>query len=83
MKQIKKVVLKEATRLSQEEMKHVFGGSSVGASSCSTTCGYQPNVQIYNCMGTCIAFEGQRVVCSGPTKVLIKNCDGTSSVFTK
>lgn len=27
MKQIKKVVLKEATKLSQEEIKHVFGGS--------------------------------------------------------
>ena len=29
MKQIKKVVLEEATRLSQEEMKQVFGGSGL------------------------------------------------------
>ena len=33
MKQIKKVVLKEATRLSQEEMKHVFGGSGLESES--------------------------------------------------
>ena len=29
MKKIKRVVLKEATRLSQEEMKQVFGGSGL------------------------------------------------------
>ena len=29
MKTIKRVVLKEATKLSQEEMKHVFGGSGL------------------------------------------------------
>ncbi len=36
MKTIKRVVLKEATKLSQEEMKHVFGGSGLesGAGGC-------------------------------------------------
>ncbi|QFQ13307.1 rSAM-modified peptide [Pseudoprevotella muciniphila] len=40
MKQIKKVVLKEATRLSQEEMKQVFGGSGTDDDNqiCGTTC---------------------------------------------
>ena len=40
MKQIKKVVLKEATRLSQEEMKLVFGGSSTteDGSGCYLRC---------------------------------------------
>ena len=33
MKQIKKVVLKEATKLSQEEMKQVFGGSGLESES--------------------------------------------------
>ena len=41
MKQIKKVVLKEAIKLSQEEMKYVFGGSSAEQtiSGCYLKCG--------------------------------------------
>lgn len=39
MKQIKKVVLKEATKLSQEEMKFVFGGSATtGSGYCAASC---------------------------------------------
>ena len=41
MKQIKKVVLKEATKLSQEEMKFVFGGSG----SSTDTSGVSPKVK--------------------------------------
>ena len=38
MKTIKKVSLKEAKQLTDEEMKHVFGGSSVTGSGCFLTC---------------------------------------------
>lgn len=48
MKSIKRVVLKEATNLSTEEMKLVFGGSSAGSgssmTSCSADCGSQRSV---------------------------------------
>ena len=37
MKQIKKVVLKEAIKLSQEEMKQVFGGSGIETESGAIT----------------------------------------------
>lgn len=33
MKQIKKIALKKAKILSEEEMKHLFGGSSTGSGS--------------------------------------------------
>lgn len=85
MKQIKPVVLKEATSLSPEEMKLVFGGSSAGSgvtsglTSCATTCGSQRGVSIVDCKGSCSAFDGYAVVCSGPNHVLKKYCNGTSS----
>lgn len=81
MKTIKRVALKEATQLSQEEMKLVFGGSGgSGMTSCATDCGSQPSRSISNCIGTCTAEQGSHVTCSGPSQVLIKYCDGTSSL---
>ena len=84
MKTIKRVVLKTATKLSQEEMKYVFGGSGSGneKSNCTSDCGTQPSISITNCIGTCTATDGSSVQCSGDTTVLTKNCDGTSSVLT-
>ena len=83
MKTIKKVTLKTAAKLSQEEMKYVFGGSGSGKgmSNCTSDCGTQPSISITNCIGTCIAYDGSSVICSGVTTVLTKNCDGTSSVL--
>lgn len=81
MKTIKKVALKEAIQLSQEEMKLVFGGSGgSGIISCTVDCGSQPSRSISNCIGTCTAQSGS-VVCSGPTHVLTKYCNGTSSLM--
>lgn len=81
MKAIKKVALKEATQLSQEEMKLIFGGSGGGSmTSCTVDCGSQPSRSITNCQGTCTAQSGG-VVCSGSTRVLTKKCDGTSSLM--
>ena len=80
MKQIKKVVLKEATKLSQEEMKFVFGGSGSGMTKCDASCsGDREPVVIKDCIGTCIGKPGTGVTCSGPTKLFTKFCDGTSS----
>ena len=60
MKSIKRVVLKEATNLSTEEMKLVFGGSSAGSgssmTSCSADCGSQRSVSFKDCIGTCTAY---------------------------
>jgi hypothetical protein len=83
MKSIKPIVLKEAKFLSNEEMKHIFGGSSADSgdmSSCSADCGSQPSVSITDCIGTCTGNPGSSVTCSGATRVLTKNCDGTSSI---
>lgn len=78
MKQIKKVVLKEATKLSQEEMKHVFGGSgSMGSGSCAASCrDKDDNIllsgQVDNCeSGTVRAFCSRvkgthHSICVGP-----------------
>ena len=46
MKQIKKVVLKEAIKLSQEEMKQVFGGSGI-----ETESGAIPKPKVEACRG--------------------------------
>ena len=70
MKQIKKVVLKEATKLSQEEMKNVFGGSGStggGGGLCSTSCRTKESI----------------ILKSGPTKnckvkTIRKFCSGTA-----
>ncbi|QFQ13305.1 rSAM-modified peptide [Pseudoprevotella muciniphila] len=85
MKTIKKVTFKTATKLSQEEMKYVFGGSGSGngVSNCTSDCGTQQSVYITNCYGTCIASDGNFVRCSGVTSVLTKYCDGTSSLLKK
>lgn len=83
MKPIKRVVLKDAKLLSTDEMKHLFGGSGTQMTNCTTDCGSQPSRSIVNCIGTCTAHPGSSVVCSGPTKILIKYCNGTSSVFVK
>lgn len=84
MKSIKRVVLKEATNLSTEEMKLVFGGSSAGSgsgmTSCSADCGTQSSVSFVDCKGTCTAYDGSAVVCSGPRHIMTKYCNGTSSV---
>ncbi len=78
MKQIKKVVLKEATKLSQEEMKHVFGGSgSMGSGYCAASCrDKDDNIllsgQVDNCeSGTVRAFCSRVIgthhsICVGP-----------------
>lgn len=81
MKSIKPIALKGAKILSNEEMKHLFGGSSSdsGMTSCTADCGFQRSVSITNCIGTCIARNGTGVTCDGPTKLLTKFCDGTSS----
>ncbi|QFQ13304.1 rSAM-modified peptide [Pseudoprevotella muciniphila] len=80
MKQIKKVLLKEATRLSLEEMKFVFGGSGSEMTRCDTSCeGNRKPVEIIDCHGTCIAKPGSGVTCSGATKIMTKFCNGTSS----
>lgn len=83
MKSIKRVVLKETTNLSTEEMKLVFGGSSAGSgssmTSCSADCGSQRSVSFKDCIGTCTAYDGSAVVCSGPRHIWTKYCNGTSS----
>lgn len=80
MKMIKPIALKEATPLSNEEMKDLFGGSGSSGSgsmtSCSTDCGSQPSRSITNCIGTCTAVSGSYVKCKGATKYLTKYCDG-------
>ncbi len=83
MKTIKRVVLKEATNLTTEEMKLVFGGSSASSgssmTSCSADCGSQASISMVDCKGTCTAYDGSAVVCSGPRHILTKYCNGTSS----
>lgn len=76
MKNIHRIVLKDAKILSLDEMKHLFGGSGASMTSCSTDCGSQPSKTITDCIGTCTAISGESVICSGATKVLIKNCNG-------
>lgn len=78
MKQIKKVVLKEATKLSQEEMKFVFGGSATtGSGYCAASCrDKDDNIlhsgQVDNCeSGTVRAFCSKvkgthHSICVGP-----------------
>lgn len=81
MKSIKPIALKKASILTNEEMKHLFGGSATETSmtSCSADCGSQPSRSITNCKGECIAKDGSGVTCSGPTNILTKFCDGSSS----
>lgn len=84
MKSIKRVVLKEATNLSTEEMKLVFGGSSAGSgsgmTSCSADCGSQHSISMTDCKGSCTAHDGSSVTCSGPNHAITKYCNGTSSI---
>lgn len=81
MKSIKPIALKEAKLLSNEEMKHLFGGSAVDSSltSCAAECNSQPSISMIDCKGNCIAKDGSGVTCSGVTKIFTKFCDGTSS----
>lgn len=83
MKQIKKVVLKDAKLLSTNEMKLLFGGSGSKMTSCTTDCGSQGARSITNCIGSCTSNPGSSVVCSGATKILTKYCDGTSSLVIR
>jgi len=48
MKSIKPIALKKASILTNEEMKHLFGGSATETSmtSCSADCGSQPSRSI-------------------------------------
>lgn len=77
MKQIKKVVLKEATKLSQEEMKHVFGGSgSMGSGSCFTSCkskdhnilksGFTKDCETKTIREFCSGINYRYAICVGP-----------------
>lgn len=85
MKTIKKVFLKEATPLSLEEMKHVFGGSAASpetiiSSSCKmgTTCYVKTSGATYG--GTCTGeFVSGAVRCycnasGGKTVIGVSHC---------
>ena len=84
MKTIKRVILNEATELTNDERKMVFGGSATNAnytSSCSVTCkddDYLDRVEITDCMGRCTA-SGDTVTCIGETLYLRKKCNGHES----
>ena len=70
MKTIKRVVLNDATELTNDEMKMVFGGSSVSGSGssksgCSVSCVSSSSVSIDNCPGDCLA-SGNSVACFYP-----------------
>lgn len=86
MNQIKKVVLKDATKLSQEEMKNVFGGSgSESGSGCGLLCGNKPFVKsIQQCPRGCDVVDNT-LTCSGTNSVATYVCSNgliTSSVVT-
>ena len=60
MKEIKRVVLKEATQLSPEEMKHVFGGSSTssGVEVCQSP-GKACNLMVADSSGKYLPYQGK------------------------
>lgn len=70
MKQIKKVILKDATRLSHEEMKNVFGGSGTGDSGsfCYLKCGKEEiDFKTDKCTEGCGAAPGNVLLCMTST----------------
>lgn len=83
MKTIKKIVLKDATVLKSEEMKHIFGGDADSGyqapmQSASIECkeGMLPGQTITaHGDGPCSSTTTS-VKCSGPTQSQERNCDG-------
>ena len=61
MKTIKRVVLKEATKLSQEEMKQVFGGSATqsGVNVCGIRAGKDCKLYIQGSNGLWLPYDGK------------------------
>lgn len=70
MKTIKRVVLKEATKLSQEEMKQVFGGSGAGDSGsfCYLKCSQEYiDLTTDKCTKGCGVAPGNVLLCMTST----------------
>lgn len=80
MKQLKKMALKEAEVLTDNEKKMVLG-SNVENKTCnvSTTCEDGTTITIYDCKGLCSSRPGEFVQCTGQSQTLTKSCGGTGS----
>lgn len=70
MKTIKRVALKEATQLSQEEMKLIFGGSGNTSSACRNE-GASCTLMVPNSSGKYLPYTGK---CTTETSGAWKRC---------
>ncbi len=76
MKKLKKFVINPSCHpLDIKSMSEIVGGVSSRTTSCSTSCGSNPQISITNCNGDCRAKEGHYVACIGPTKQYWKYCE--------
>ena len=84
MKTIKKVTLKAATKLSQEEMKFVFGGSATtGSGYCATACkdknhnilksGQTKDCESKTIRKFCSEVDWKYAICTGPLRSGVVN----------
>lgn len=78
MKQLKKMALKEAEVLTENEEKMVLGGN-IENKTCnvSTTCEDGTTIAIYDCKGLCSSQPREFVECIGQSQTLTKSYGGT------
>ncbi len=71
---------KIGTVLSDEELKHVYGGtgsgSNVGRCSVHLTCPDGKELSITDCIGSCTSSY-EYIKCTGPNHSITKLCDGS------
>ena len=79
MKQIKKVVLKDATRLSLDEMKLIFGGSGTNEGTpsglCYISCNDLPFIKTTDdCPKGCLVNYKDQLICKAKKQTIGYQC---------